>query len=427
MTRTPIARQNLLHDRGRPAVALGGLGFSLIVIFLQLGFLQATLSTATTVLDKLDHDIMIVSKNYHYVADAGRFPMARLVRARAVPGVARVVPLYVGIGLWRSLAPTRQEAGLLNRLSGATGLGRPRADAWRQQSILVLGLSAEGRSPAGLPFKEFPGFDPKEIAGQLDQIARPRALLVDRRSRGEFGPQAAGTPVELNDVNYEIAGRCDLGTGFAASGAALLENHNFARAFGGAALDEPSLGLVKVAADADTATVVRRLEEALLTFRDDVGGERASGDGDVRIILSEALKDQERRYWITEKAIGLIFVMGVVISVLVGFVVVYQVLSSDIADHIGEYATLKALGATDRQLARVVIEQALLLGIIGYGVALIVSAGLYALVEYGTRLPMTLRVSWILALPMFLAVAITTVSALLSIRKVTQADPADLF
>lgn len=163
------------------------------------------------------------------------------------------------------------------------------------------------------------------------------------------------------------------------------------------------------------------------TFRDDVGGERASGDGDVRIILSEALKDQERRYWITEKAIGLIFVMGVVISVLVGFVVVYQVLSSDIADHIGEYATLKALGATDRQLARVVIEQALLLGIIGYGVALIVSAGLYALVEYGTRLPMTLRVSWILALPMFLAVAITTVSALLSIRKVTQADPADLF
>ena len=62
--------------------------------------------------------------------------------------------------------------------------------------------------------------------------------------------------------------------------------------------------------------------------------------------------------------------MGVVISVLVGFVVVYQVLSSDIADHMAEYATLKALGATDRRIAGVVIEQALLLGLIGYGLAL---------------------------------------------------------
>ena len=138
MSRISIARRNLLHDRGRTAVALAGLGFSLVVIFLQLGFLQAMLSTATTVLDKLDHDIMIVSKNYHYVADAGRFPLARLVRAAAVPGVARVVPLYVRSGVWRSQAPPVA--------------GRPAAEAWRQQSILVSGRRSESRSPAGLPF-----------------------------------------------------------------------------------------------------------------------------------------------------------------------------------------------------------------------------------------------------------------------------------
>ena len=222
-------------------------------------------------------------------------------------------------------------------------------------------------------------------------------------------------------------GRCDLGTGFSATGAALLESHNFARAFGGGALDEPTLGLVTVADGEDVAAVAGRLEEALPIFRDEQGGGPPGATGDVRVVIKEDLREQERKYWRSEKAIGSIFQMGIGISVIVGFVVVYQVLSSDIADHMAEYATLKALGATDRRIAGVVIEQALLLGLIGYGLALLASAGLYSLVEYLTRLPMTLRVWWILAWPMFLAVAITAGSALLSVRKVYRADPAELF
>ena len=77
---------------------------------------------------------------------------------------------------------------------------------------------------------------------QLPQLATPRALLIDRNSRDEFGPQEPNTPVELNGEDFKIVGRCDLGTGFSATGAALLESHNFARAFGGGALDEPTLG-----------------------------------------------------------------------------------------------------------------------------------------------------------------------------------------
>ena len=133
MKRTSIARRNLMHDRGRPAVALAGLGFSLVVIFLQLGFLQVMLSTATTVLDKLDYDIMIVSKIYHYLADAGQFPLPRLVRARAVRGVERVLPVYVRFGIWRSQA--------------SPGAYAPAAEDGRPQSILVLGLPPEARPP----------------------------------------------------------------------------------------------------------------------------------------------------------------------------------------------------------------------------------------------------------------------------------------
>lgn len=413
MKRTSIARRNLMHDRGRTAVALAGLGFSLVVIFLQLGFLQVMLSTATTVLDKLDYDIMIVSKNYHYLADAGQFPLPRLVRARAVRGVERVLPVYVRFGIWRSQA--------------SPGAYAPAAEDGRPQSILVLGLPPEARPPGELPFKSFGEFDPQQIVEQLPQLATPRALLIDRNSRDEFGPQEPNTPVELNGEDFKIVGRCDLGTGFSATGAALLESHNFARAFGGGALDEPTLGLVTVADGEDVAAVAGRLEEALPIFRDEQGGGPPGATGDVRVVIKEDLREQERKYWRSEKAIGSIFQMGIGISVFVGFVVVYQVLSSDIADHMAEYATLKALGATDRRIAGVVIEQALLLGLIGYGLALLASAGLYSLVEYLTRLPMTLRVWWILAWPMFLAVAITAGSALLSVRKVYRADPAELF
>ena len=130
MKRTSIARRNLMHDRGRTAVALAGLGFSLVVIFLQLGFLQVMLSTATTVLDKLDYDIMIVSKNYHYLADAGQFPLPRLVRARAVRGVERVLPVYVRFGIWRSQASPertrpRPKTGDRNRSWCWVSLPRP--------------------------------------------------------------------------------------------------------------------------------------------------------------------------------------------------------------------------------------------------------------------------------------------------------------
>ena len=425
MKRTSIAWRNLMHDRGRTAVALAGLGFSLVVIFLQLGFLQVMLSTATTVLDKLDYDIMIVPKNYHYLADAGQFPLARLVRARAVRGVERVVPIYVRLGVWRSQATPKAWHPIYVRLGIWPSQATP--EAWRPQSILVLGLPPEARPPGELPFKSFGEFDPQQIKEQLPLLATPRALLIDRNSRDEFGPQEPNTLVELNGEDFKIVGRCDLGTGFSATGAALLENHNFARAFGGAALDEPTLGLVTVAEGEDVAAVARRLEDVLPIFRDDPGGGRPNASSDVRVLIKDDLREQERRYWRNEKAIGSIFLMGIGISVIVGFVVVYQVLSSDIADHMAEYATLKALGATDRRIAGVVIEQALLLGLIGYGLALLASAGLYSLVEYATRLPMTLRVLWILVVPMFLAVAITAGSALLSVRKVYRADPAELF
>jgi putative ABC transport system permease protein len=384
--RTPIAWHNLTHDRPRTAAALAGVGFSLVVIFLQLGFLESALHTATIVLERFDYDAALISQHYHCLADAGTLPRARLYKAASVPGVERVVPLYVRLGYWRSL-------------------GRPTGDEpWQRQTALVLGVEARDHV-----FRDTgrPGETPA-----LERLSRPRALLLDSRSRREFGPQEVQTPVLLNRERMEIVGTFAMGTGFSGDGAAVVDHRDLARIFGDSELQWPSLGLVRLAPGASIADVVPRL--------------RAILPDDVQALSRAELEHHEQVYWVRDKSIGILFIMGVVISFLVGMVVVYQVLSSDIADHIGEYATLKAIGYTGDRVGRVVIVQGLILGLVGYVLALGVALFLYRLVEEQAQIPMTPR-AWILGLVLVLANGMTVGSGLISVRKVHEADPADLF
>jgi putative ABC transport system permease protein len=413
-----ISWRNLVHDLARTGLALAGIGFALVVIFMQLGFSQAVERTATLVLGKLDFDILIVSRSYVFLAAPGVFPMARIRTAESVPGVVRVVPLHVRPGLWHNLSNEHPAEGLdwlLGWLPRRHSESKQEASEapWKERAILVLAWNPTDRIFAG----GIPGRD----RGPAD-LEAPGALLIDRRSRKEFGPQKKDTQVELNKQEFHIAGDFEMGTGFAIDGAALLNHHNFARAYGGDALDFPTLGLVKIADARDTVNVVERLRKAL-PIADSAGGSGA----DVRVLSRDEILGNETRYWVSERSIGILFKMGVIISFIVGFVVFYQVFSSDIADHLSEYATLKAIGYSNGQVGSIVVSQALLLGMVGYAVALVVAWGIYWLVETMTRMPMSLWDAQILAEPLALGLVISCGSALFSIRKVCAANPADLF
>src|SRR5262249_11480285 len=90
MRRTPLARLNLLHERTRTLVAVAGVGFAALLIFVQLGFLGAARATATLIYDRLDFDVAVLSAEYQDLVRAGTFLQERLPRVRAVPGVASV-------------------------------------------------------------------------------------------------------------------------------------------------------------------------------------------------------------------------------------------------------------------------------------------------------------------------------------------------
>jgi putative ABC transport system permease protein len=380
MRRTPLARLNLLHERTRTLVAIAGVAFAALLIFVQLGFLGAARATATLIYDRLDFDVAVLSTEYQDLVRAGTFPRDRLPRVRALPEVVAVRPLSVSGIQWLNVSDENR--------------GR--------RGILVLGVD-----PADAPLNH-PELTPELLA----TLRQPDTVLIDRRSRQEFGPQEAGTVAELGALPVTIVGQFELGTGFGADGLVIASEATYARAFGPTFGQMVSLGLVTLADGADPERVVAVLNEQL--------------PADVQAIARHDLLEQERAHWVQDTSLGKIFVMGVALAFVVGVVFVYQVMASDVGSRLGEFATLKAMGYGDGYINRVVLQQALLLALAGYVPGLLAATGLYTLTRQVARLP--IGMTWETAgLVLGLIVVMCTASGLLALRKVRAADPADLF
>src|SRR5437870_2447241 len=102
LMRTPLAWHNLLHERTQTLVAVAGVAFAVLLIFVQLGFFLAVRNTATLIYDALDFDLALVSSEYLDILRPGSFPRDRLIAARGWASVRAVRPLSVGIHGWRN-------------------------------------------------------------------------------------------------------------------------------------------------------------------------------------------------------------------------------------------------------------------------------------------------------------------------------------
>jgi putative ABC transport system permease protein len=209
-----------------------------------------------------------------------------------------------------------------------------------------------------------------------------------------------------------IVGHYNLGAGFAAAGSLVTSADGFSRIMPGQSADQASLGLVKLAPGADPRAVAAQLRGAL--------------PKDINVLTRDEVLAFERQIWVNERSAGVIFRMGVAVALVVGMAIVYQILSNDISKHLREYATLRAMGYTGGFLNRIVLHEALILALLGFFPGWLFAEGLYRLTAYVTRLPiqMTLvRVVFVIAL----SVLMCSLSGLAALRKVRQADPADLF
>jgi putative ABC transport system permease protein len=383
--KTPLAWHNLLSNKVRTAIALSGVAFAVVLIFMQLGFLGAVRTTATLIYNALDFDIAIRSKEYLHLSDPRFFPQSRLTQAKSQPGVARVTPFLIDLSQWR------------NPQSGNT------------RGILVMGVG-----PGAPVFKD------AALREKTESLMTPEFLLVDRKSRREFGPANGrqfgdadlGVTTEIAGRKVSIGGHFALGAGLAADGAVLLSDRGFVRVVPGRTPDDVSLGLVKLQPGARPDAVAAELRSRL--------------PSDVEVLTRDEVVDFELHRWVSETSIGVIFQLGVGVAVLVGISIVYQVLSSDVANHLAEYATLKAMGYGDAFLAGVVMQQAAVLAMFAFLPGLALSLVLYQATSYFANIPIEMTLAR--ALGVFaLSVVMCLVSGLGALRKIRSVDPADLF
>ena len=372
-----VAWRMLTDERGRSALAIGGISVALLLVFLQLGFYLAVPRGGMLIYDTMRFDIVLTSPDYAFQGLSGSLPRRRLYQAQALAEVEQAVPFYQQTGEW---------------MTASTGIAR---------DVFVMAFDPAVKI-----------FDVDEITSRQEALRRPDTVLVDRATRTEFGELVEGRVVEIERRAETIVGSYRLGTGFAGLGIAITSDQNFLRLFPGRSLGEVSLGLLRLKAGTDPKMVARKLRGML--------------PGDTQVMTRAELAAFEKRHWTQETSTGLIFGFGAVVSFIVGMAIVNQILSTQILRQLPQYATLKAIGYTERSLLGIVASLAALMALIGFVPSLMLATIINAILRRVTLLPLDMTVG-LISTVLALALIMAGISALASARVLRRADPVELF
>jgi putative ABC transport system permease protein len=381
--RIPLAWLLLTRQPMRLAVALAGITFAGILMFMQLGFRDALFDSSVTVHKLFDTDLVLLSPRSKSSISMTGFPERRLVQAKADPDVTGITPVHWNLLLWRN----------------------PQTKGTR--SILALGF--EPGDPLFL--------DPA-VTAMAPRLTQKGRVLFDDLSRDEFGPvakwfrQGRTVESEVAGKRLRVAGLFSSGPSFGADGNLLTSRETLLSLVPNNPPGSIELGLIRLRSGADPAQVVDRLRRLL--------------PEDVTVLTKQGFLDLEMDYWRTSTAIGFIFTLGAAMGFVVGCVIVYQILYSDVSDHLPEYATLMAMGYSLLTLLGVVAREGLLLAIFGYVPAYLAGQVLYAAIHAATKLPVSMAGDR--AMTVFLMILVMCMgSAAMAMRKLGDADPADIF
>jgi putative ABC transport system permease protein len=372
-----VAWRILTHEKGRSALATGGIFIALLMIFLQLGFYSSVPKGGMLMYDAMRFDLLLTSSAYVFQGESFEFPRRRLYQAWTQPEVVSAVPVYQGEASW---------------LNEAKGLRR---------DLFIMAFKPADRI-----------FAVPDIERQLDSLQHADTVLVDSQTLPAYGPQTVGRRVEIAERTVEIAGNYRLGTGFVGLGALVMSDLNFLRLFPERPLGAVNLGLLRLRAGSDPDLVAGRL--------------RASLPDDTRVFTRAEIGEHEEAYWQRRTATGLVFGFGVIVSIVVGIVILYQTLSTQIARQLSQYATLKAIGYTDGYLGRIVVS----LAVVWAGLAFIPALAATIMISHKaremSRLPIEVT-GWRVAAVLLIALTMSAASALVAVHRVRRADPADVF
>jgi putative ABC transport system permease protein len=379
----PLAWKQLRKEKKRLIAAVAGVAFAVILMLVQLGFEQALFKSVGLLYSHLNTELVLISPKYQNASSTASFTERRLYQSIATGDVEWACPVYFSDGIWKNPVDHTER--------------------------LIFTISFEPREGV---------FDLPEVNAGVHSLQTLDTVLFDADSRSEFGPiaeelQRKGPfPVSLSGVTSSVAGVFHLGTSFAADGNVMMSDQTFGHTHPDRSLALVDMGLLKLKPGADPGAVRRRLEAAL--------------PKDVLVLTRKELLKREEQYWADNTPIGFVFRLGLIMGLIVGSVVVYQILYNDVSEHLAEYATLKAIGYTNRYLSGVVIQEAMILSILGFIPGVAMSEVVFIIGHNATLLPLQmdpLRVGAVYLLTAFMC----AFSGGLAMRKVKSADPADIF
>lgn len=383
LKRTPLAWRQLKKEKTRLFVAIAGIAFADLLMFIQMGFEGALYDAAIKPHRSLQADLVLINPQLQTLFAVRSFSRERLYQTLSYEGVESVTPLYFATGQWRNPE---------TRVSRA---------------ILVWGVD-----PAR------PAFKSAEVTQNLDSLKQLDRVLFDQASRPEYGAIAdwfkkdSFVDAELNGKMVSVKGLFTNGASFAADGNVITSDSTFLQLFRERKPEQIEVGLISLKPGADVEKVRSQLIAGL--------------PNDIKVLTPEGFAQIEKEYWASGTGIGFIFGLGVGVGFIVGIVIVYQILYSDVSEHLPEYATLKAMGYSDRYFLIVLLQEALLLAILGYIPGFILSYGLYQLAFAATLLPIAMTAERAISV-LILTIVMCSASGAVAMRKLRSADPADVF
>ncbi|MGC6456471.1 MAG: FtsX-like permease family protein [Coraliomargaritaceae bacterium] len=375
--RTPIAWLNIIQHKKRTAAALAGIAFSILLIFMQLGFLGATRKNATVVYDLMDFDLLLCSNTFLTLTKAGSFERLALVQA--------------------------QSSNAVEHASGVLVRNSLLLDESDQTEKRVLMLSINTQDPV---------FRDPNLALKTSRLRERASMLLDRRSIPGFGSWDVGEFRMVNDEALQIVGDYEMGIGILASTSMVVSHETTTLLGDGVPVTKYNLGLIKLKEGSDAVSVRKDLLARL--------------PGTVRLMTREELNRKEQVFYLNTKPIGIMFRIGAAVAFIVGAVILYQILSSEISNRMGEYATLKAMGYSPAFVYIIGIQQGIIYSVLGFIPACILGMLLYNVLHgiSGFHLWMPLgRALFVFVL----ALLMCSIASMFALGKIRNADPADLF
>jgi putative ABC transport system permease protein len=387
--RVPLAWLNLAHDKRRLLVRVLGVAFAVFLMFVELGFYNALLDAPVQLIQQFNGEIIVVSKARYAMGIKEPFTTHRLAQACMARGVRAAYPVYLEYtaSWWKD-----------------TGV----SEAKRPSSLLIRVIAFNPDQPV---------LSNPDVNAHRADLKILYNVMLDRKSKRPYGVVEPGIDRELAQHTVHVADTFKLGTDFTSDGSVVMSDLTYAHLFPNelapdATLSLADVGVVRIEPGSDVETVRRAVREIL--------------PDDVNVYTKEEFIQVERTYWRKATPVGFIFQFGLFMGFIVGSVICYQIISTDVAEHLPEYATLKAIGYGDWFLSTVVLREALWLAVLGFVPGIALSWLLYHGLDAWVGLPMRLtplRILLILALTTAMCVA----SGLLALRKVRTADPAEVF